>query len=49
MDKTKKFLEKLGKRFVKHADPKSIQVTISVSFTITAVCIMCFLGILLYQ
>ncbi|MFQ9394682.1 MAG: cache domain-containing protein [Lachnospiraceae bacterium] len=42
-------MEKLGKRFVKHADPKSIQVTISVSFTITAVCIMCFLGILLYQ
>ena len=34
---------------MKHADPKSIQVTISVSFTITAVCIMCFLGILLYQ
>ena len=42
-------MEKLGKRFVKHADPKSIQVTISVSFTITAVCIMCFLGVLLYQ
>ena len=30
-------------------DPKSIQVTISVSFTITSVCIMCFLGVLLYQ
>ena len=34
---------------MQHTDPKSIQVTISVSFTITSVCIMCFLGVLLYQ
>lgn len=34
---------------MQHTDPKSIQITISVSFTITSVCIMCFLGVLLYQ
>ena len=34
---------------MQHTDPKSIHVTISVSFTITSVCIMCFLGVLLYQ
>ena len=34
---------------MQHTDPKSIQITSSVSFTITSVCIMCFLGVLLYQ
>ena len=34
---------------MQHTDPNRIQVTISVSFTITSVCIMCFLGVLLYQ
>ena len=33
----------------KHMSAHSIQVTISISFTIVSVCSMCFLGITLYE
>lgn len=35
--------------FEKHISPKSIQVTISVSFTLISVCCMCFLGVMLFK
>ena len=35
--------------FEKHISPQSIQVTISVSFTLISVCCMCFLGVMLFK
>lgn len=43
MEKIKQFLFRKEKR------TKSMQMTISVSFTILSVCCMCFLGVMLYQ
>lgn len=49
MNKIKDFLKKVQSFSRKYVKPKSIQMTISVSFTIVSVCCMCFLGIMLYK
>lgn len=49
MCKIKDLLEKMKTYFGHYVRPKSIQVTISASFTVVSVCCMCFLGVMLYN
>ncbi len=49
MNKLKRFLKSTITYLYKHTRANSIQVTISISFTIVSVCSMCFLGITLYE
>ena len=49
MDKIIHFIISKIKYIYKHMRVHSIQVTISISFTIVSVCSMCFLGITLYE
>ena len=49
MNKLKNKIKKLIAYINHYAKPRSIQVTISISFTIVSVCCMCFLGITLYE
>lgn len=49
MGKIKEFWNKVVFWFEKHISPRSIQVTISVSFTLVSVCCMCFLGVMLFK
>lgn len=43
MEKIRELLSRKGKK------TRSMQMTISVSFTVLSVCCMCFLGVMLYQ
>ena len=49
MGKQKEFFKKAISWFEKHISPRSIQVTISLSFTLISVCCMCFLGVMLFK
>lgn len=49
MDRIKSFFKKISSYFGRFVETRSIQVTISVSFTLVSVCCMCFLGIMLYK
>lgn len=49
MVRIKKIWKKTERWLGEYVELKSIQGTIAVSFTIISVCIMCFLGVLLYQ
>lgn len=48
MDRQKKQWKKLFLWLKKYVSPKSIQMTISLSFTVVSVCCMCFLGVMLF-
>ncbi len=49
MDRIIHFMKNTISYLSKHMRTRSIQVTISISFTIVSVCTMCFLGITLYE
>lgn len=49
MSKLKDFLKRVSSCSRRYVKPKSIQMTISASFTIVSVCCMCFLGSMLYK
>lgn len=49
VNRIKELQKRIKEYFGKYVMPKSIQMTISVSFTIVSVCCMCFLGVMLYK
>lgn len=49
MRRIKRIFEEIKAYFGHYVKPKSIQTTLSLSFTVVSVCCMCFLGALLYK
>lgn len=50
MSRIRKYIQKIKEKMkTGYLKPKSIQMTISLSFTIVSICSMCFLGIVLYE
>ena len=49
MNKIKDYVNKITAYFKWIPRPYSIQMTISVSFTVVSICSMCFLGVTLYR